>query len=360
MWGSVLNMSKTVILSTCNMKNNDDWLDDYLMEDAPANVALYLGIWISLRNNTWNQHYNKTLSKARKAFFFLRSIGLRRQCLPPEESIALFKILILPKLTYGAEVIMPSEAVVRKVDAFLGYCVKSLLGLNYDSSTQEALWEANVPSFEFQLKMARLRFHWKLTKGPLSARFGTSYKEGNFLYDANIPLLEEWKAYREVPLIPGKYAWKHWLSEACVLLRRSAVSKECPFFFALKPNECVSTRILSIHPIPRAALLRGRHLLPESLDCTCGKNGFSDQPVHVLTECVLGDVYPKRMALQIRACMIFPNQDFGVKASLYRTLVGGGEPAAGHAQEYARLLEAVCTLLLDSGLGMDMGNATLT
>ena len=161
-WGSVLNISKTMLLSNTPVSNVDKWLESLQMDDAPCNVARYLGMWISLKNSSWNQHFNKTISKAKSAFFYLHAKGLKPGHINAQEAINLFKILIIPKLTFGAEVILPSDGAIKKVNAFLGFATSLILGIPLSVPPCTVLWEADIPDFKLQLEVARLRFHRKM------------------------------------------------------------------------------------------------------------------------------------------------------------------------------------------------------
>ena len=346
-WGSVLNISKTVILSTTKIANEDDWLDDYLMEKSPANIARYLGVWISLKNYSWNQHFDIVISKARKAYFYLKTIGLRKECLSAIESIFLFKVLILPKLFFAAEVILPSEAVMSKVDNFIGYCVQDLLGIPFNASAKTALWEANLPSFKHQLYSARLRFHWKISREP---KYQDVYAQGNYLYDANSKILLEMNLTTSSLQATGKFTWKSTVRKAIDHHRQAVFKLQCPGFAVLKPNLVINSELLNLKAMLRMHLMNARHSLGTPYQCTCKPSICLNQSLHLLTECTRADVLPRRTALAIQLLMRQPNLDLTDSATTYLTLIGskqaepsGAKPMFGFLSDVAVFLSAFGT-----------------
>jgi hypothetical protein len=147
-WGSVLNIDKTQILTQDSFCSHEHDLSLRNLPKEKIDVAKYLGVWITLKNSTWNQHYNKVLSKARRTFYDLRQIGLRPECMPPTEIISLIKVLVIPQLMYASEVLQPSEAVIKKVDSFLRQMAKKTLLIPESHSNNSVLWEAGLMESE--------------------------------------------------------------------------------------------------------------------------------------------------------------------------------------------------------------------
>jgi hypothetical protein len=357
LWGSVLNIDKTVILSTTKLKNEDDWLENYLLLDAPNNTAQYLGLWLTLKNDTWNQHFDRTIAKARKAFYHLKSLGLRKECMPATESVSLFKLLILPKLTFALDVIIPSEAVIRKVDNFIGFCVKQLLGIPYSAPTITALWEANILSFGLQTELAHLRFHWKLIQGPRSHRFSSLYTQGNFLYNWNMTLCVKWNVSCDKPAIVGKYSWKSKLSKHCTPVRVALLSEYCPGFLCLKPDPNPVSTVLALTDCFQLAIMRARHSLASPSKCTHCYSLTMNHAFHLLMECNDSTVFPGRVALTIGLKLSCPSIQNSTPIFLFRTLIGGPSPD-GHVT--ADFLKTVCSHLITYGLSLEIGHQSLT
>ena len=96
-----------------------------------------MGVLISLKNNTWNQHYNIVISKARHALFELYAKGLKTECVTAEEAVSLFNKIVVPILNYGAEVLTPSTGAIVKINNFLGFCAKLMLGIPLSTRTEQ-------------------------------------------------------------------------------------------------------------------------------------------------------------------------------------------------------------------------------
>ena len=312
-WGSVLNIDKTMILSTENLKNHGEWLQALEMEDAPVKIARYLGLWISLGNSTWNQHFKKIITKAKKSFFYLHSKGLRNGHIEPNEALELFKILIIPKFTFCAEIITPSASVINKVNDFFALAAKHMLGIPMTASTQTVLWEANIPDFSLQLDMAKLRFHRKLLVGENIAQSKNLYRKGNYLFDGNQKVLQkwdgalsthnaQWKNLFASPHKPSKPIWKSLLNKALSTLRTSVFRTKHPSFFNLKPRQGICDAIFNLNVLAQKVILRARHNIDVQKQCPyphCKRSWAYSSSKHYLTECLRPEVISSRVGLTL-------------------------------------------------------------
>ena len=311
LWGSVLNVDKTMILSTDKIKNDGQWLLETGMEDAPTNLAKYLGLWISLDNSTWNQHFAKTISSAKKSFFYLHAKGLKKGHIEPSEALTLFKLLIIPKLTYCAEVIIPSEAVISKVNNFFALAVKHMLGIPMSAPTQSVLWEADITDFSLQLEMAKLRFHRKMVVNNPHISVSTLYCKGNYLFDSNQALLEKWdptltyhsstwKNLFSTPNSPSKTTWKNLLKKALQTRRISLFKTKLPSFYNIKPIPEIYTTLLKLPLTSQVTMFRARHCIAPLSHCpVCKPSGIYSSSKHYLTECTRPDVLASRIGLSM-------------------------------------------------------------
>ena len=307
-WGSVLNIEKTAVLSNKPLQASTEWLQDLNLTEAPKTVAKYLGVWISLKNLTWNQHFDKAISKARKSFFYLHAKGLKQGHIEPREAIELFKILILPQLTFGIEVLLPSDPVIQKVNNFIGFALKLMLGIPLTAQSETVMWEANIPDFSLMCELARLRFHRKMVVDPTSSPVSRYYKQGNYLFDANTLLLErwdyalsshnsQWRTLFNTPLKPSKGAWSFLLKRALGLKRQDLLRSNCPLFFQMKPTENLFHQLFKLPTLSLSPLLCARHNVDLGTTCSCDKSIVSSSSVHLLTECLQPDVTASRIRL---------------------------------------------------------------
>ena len=54
-WGSVLNLSKTKVISNKSLKGIEKWTDELGITQEQHTVAKYLGVWVSVKNLTCNK-----------------------------------------------------------------------------------------------------------------------------------------------------------------------------------------------------------------------------------------------------------------------------------------------------------------
>ena len=273
--GAVLNIEKTDVLSNSPASATQQWMSAHGIDGKPPTIAKCLGIWITLKNNSWNQHYKKRIRKTKKAFFFLQSRGLRHDQTTAQESIFLIQKLLTPILLHAAEVLTPSTAVIQKVNNLIAYMVANTLGIPCKHlNHHKILWEANIPDFALQLQVAQLRFHRKLICGDSAAK--AFYCKGNFLWDHNQLTLQNWNpAWCDLTkaTFPSKLKWKQLLSENLHTRRLALLAEHAPSFLQIKPLPSIcdtlfSTRITSC---TRGLILRARHdqLLPEQAISLC-------------------------------------------------------------------------------------------
>ena len=282
--GSVLNLDKTCILTKENLSKHHCELEIRGISSQQDNVARYLGIWVTLHNQTWNQHFNKVLSKARRTFYELRSLGLRPECLHPPEIIKLIKILLLPKLLYALEVITPSEPVIDKVNKFLYLVASKCLGIPGDSPPPSSLWEAGISDFRTLAEKQALRFHHKILLG--HTWITDLYKPGNYLYDRNQALLTRWfPCSKHTVTKLTKHQWKHLLNKREKQIAFEEMSNKHPAITTLKPLLEIDSLILQMPLHHRKALLAARNApLSRPEKCRCGKN-TTNLHYHILTDC---------------------------------------------------------------------------
>ena len=79
--------------------------------------------------------------------------------MPMEKTIEVLQKLVFTKLTYAAESIIPSDAVITKVDNFISEAIKSTTHIPWETSNEDTMWEAGMPDFSTLLQQAKFRFH---------------------------------------------------------------------------------------------------------------------------------------------------------------------------------------------------------
>jgi len=329
-WGTVLNIDKTCILSTKNLKNKNNWLKKLNMTNAHKTLTRYLGVHLSLKNDTFNQHFEKAISKARKTFFQIYSQGLKKECVSPPEALKLYKILVLPQLTFALEVITPSTGVINKVNDFLAYTLKILLGIPLTASNETAMWEADVPDFQIQNDLSKLRFHRKILLNPL--KYVDVYKPGNYLYNINQHILSQWGLsetgeFKSLPTL-SKFSWKSILSKHTSIQRIKLMQCTNPAFLNIKPKIGTINHLLHLRPAERCTILMARHAIPSQHPCThCPQKPWYQPAFHYIFECTEPTIQKERVVLLLECyshlgnnASLLPNHD------LFPILIGKPSP----------------------------------
>jgi hypothetical protein len=133
---------------------------------------------------------------------------------PMEKTIKILQKLVFTKLTYAAEVIVPSDAVIKKVDNFISEAIKSTTHIPWETSNEDTMWEAGTPDFSTLLQQAKFRFHYKMSSPKYSNNKSQQYYiKGNYLYDHIIPQITQSfgemnsEQYKE-KINKSKWCWK--------------------------------------------------------------------------------------------------------------------------------------------------------
>jgi hypothetical protein len=297
-WGSVLNLKKTEIITNQSLKEHRWWLKENKMPTEPSNLTKYLGVWISIKNDTWNQHYDKVLQSARKTFFLLKCRGLRSECVSPMESVELVKSLVIPKLLFAAEVLTPSHAVIKKINKFIAYMAKMLIGLPMGSNDETAMWEANMEDFSVQLERAKLRFHRKMILSR-TGRLKASYGPGNDTFDHNKEVAGKWfpgMTEKEISLTK-KFRWKKMLTGEEERQRQALMKEQNPRFLSFNPIPGAKSLVLGLDSTLRRPLLIARHEAYTQCQCDCGFGSEASPSFHYLLRCRKDGVFASRCVM---------------------------------------------------------------
>ena len=320
------------------------------MQDAHSNLTRYLGVHLSLKNNTFNQHFDIAISKARKTFFQIYSQGLKKECVSTPEALRLYKILVLPQLTFALEVITPSEGVIKKVNDFLAYTLKILLGIPLTASTESVMWEANVPDFRIQEEQAKLRFHRKILLNPL--KYVNVYEPGNYLFDINQTILQKWDlinsgSFRSTPTV-SKYSWKAILTKQAIQQRTKMMRTVNPAFLDIKPVTGVFQHLFQLRTDQRSALLIARHCVPSQNPCThCPQKPWYEAAFHYMFECTHPTRQSNRVVLLLQ-CLDLIGTNFNQQSHQETFKVMIGKPCHYLRHKDTTLLRDVADHLLSS------------
>lgn len=210
----------------------------------------YLGI-VFEEGGRWRLMSAQTVAKARRGWCALLSAGVGGQGLGSDSSCRLWKAIILPVLTYGAEVWWPARSDMSRLDRVLNFGARSCLGLPARAASAAARGDLGWLHADEWLAIRRLDFAGKLALLPphrLSGRVATVarnvdsewHRETRRLlvrFGLQLPQLqhpqryrEEYKAWRQrVHSAVWMEASKRWWEEVLRLpkLRIYAAVKEC-------------------------------------------------------------------------------------------------------------------------------------
>ena len=100
--------------------------------EIKTQAMTYLGITIT-PTGSWKPHIEKTLRKAETKFHILQKEGVKWGAIGHPTNITLIQKLIIPIITYGAEIMRLTEAETRMVNKKIAKFFKTIL--NMDSYT---------------------------------------------------------------------------------------------------------------------------------------------------------------------------------------------------------------------------------
>ena len=139
--------------------------------------------------------------------------------MPMEKTIKILQKLVFTKLTYAAEVIVPSDTVIKKVDNFISEAIKSTTHIPWVISSEDTM-QAGMPDFTTLLQQAKFRFHYKMSSPKYSNNKSQQYYiKGNYLYDHIIPQISltfgdiDSEQYKE-KINKSKWYWKKEINTA--------------------------------------------------------------------------------------------------------------------------------------------------
>ena len=155
-YGLTFNAEKTICgvigkLHLCNMPS-------LYMNDIPLRVEknfTYLGAQLGNGGNV--DHVNTRISKARKSFYSLQSIGMHDTALHPKTNAHLYNTSIHPCLIYATHAIALTKSDVKVMETAQGNILKSAMGLPKFSRTSPLLKALGVQSISKTIDILSLK-----------------------------------------------------------------------------------------------------------------------------------------------------------------------------------------------------------
>ena len=306
-WGSVLNLNKTLILSNRKTNQLNKWMEEHEIKKDQLNKtsAKYLGVWISMKNNSMKTHYKHVMDKARRTMYFLKSRGVKKECLNMSETTDIIKKLILPMLTYACEVIIPSQPTINKINGFVASIVSEMTHIPKTCNPMSILWEANIECFETILAKAKLRFYFKI----INAKSTSTYKyliPGNYLHDEIQTILKKLNSEHLTPKfiklqceqkLMSKLKWKMWVKQVGATLNYQVTKQHNIQFLSMKQSHDICLWLQNIPTKHLRAFLTARHNAWMPMACPCTREPIDNFNLHIFMECTHTDVIYEQLAL---------------------------------------------------------------
>jgi hypothetical protein len=125
------------------------------IDGSPVEIVdetLYLGVKINSRfQNHFKTHADYVISKAHKSLFAIYSLVRNVGCLPPRSALKLFDSLVVPVMTYAAEV-WYTDAAMKRLEVLQNNFVRYVLGVR--RSTPLLAIYGETGRFPLQLKFS--------------------------------------------------------------------------------------------------------------------------------------------------------------------------------------------------------------
>ena len=152
-----LNASKTEVVLTTKGRYNECMLELVGQEVVTQKEAKCLGVWWRYDLSPLKS-VEESISKARRAFFALGSIGAFHGKLNPLTGRSLFETFVMPTLLYGCETWILSESHLQILESFQAEIGKRILGLSKFHSNTSTLIGLHWPSVKARILIRKLKF----------------------------------------------------------------------------------------------------------------------------------------------------------------------------------------------------------
>jgi hypothetical protein len=244
------------------------------------------------------------IAKTRRCVYFLVSRGITSKFTPISEIILLFRKIILPKLLFGIEVMIPSEAVIKQVNNFMAEALYAMTMIPKGDDPKDALWEAGIDTFEIELMKAKLKFHFKLSDdNPFPVK--DLYTSENYLWIHIEQILTQvdLEKYNSVQLkemvsagTMKKWKWKKITNEALHGYANKDTKSRNPKLYDLKPHLHACEWLDKLSQRTCHLVLSGRRNTDKGkYTCKCGPQVIQNVVNHVLNECTVPELQISRL-----------------------------------------------------------------
>ena len=148
-------------------RRNTDELKKWLRKNklTTQDSLKYLGLTITL-NNTWTKHTEHILKKIRNKHDSLKLRGLQWKYLKPLTNINLIKKILIPIITYGAEIMTLNKTNKEQINKKIARIYKDTLDLDSFTPTDWILWEIDQQKIETIILERKLNYWSKILTQP--------------------------------------------------------------------------------------------------------------------------------------------------------------------------------------------------
>jgi hypothetical protein len=309
-WGSVLNLHKTKIISNRNLTTLKTWMTSMgINTEKGQSKAKYLGIWASVRPNSCLSHYQFAVAKARSTIRKLKAVGVRVGCIQVDEGLDLLRKLVWPQIAYAAEVLCPSESVIKMVNEFLRDAIKEVMPVHKECDPSVALWESGMDDFEMILIKAKLKFHFKICDGSKPSGVRKYYVQDNYLRKEIDDILTKLKLSVYSPEFITKESggkkpfvskgiWKNIVTKGAERDRKNRLRAINPRIISLKGEKGLEEWMKQVSVGNLRAFLNTRHDMWGRLTCQCDSIERDEMVKHFLAGCSNVETIISRIAMK--------------------------------------------------------------
>jgi hypothetical protein len=330
-WGSVLNLNKTLILSNRSKQPITKWMEEHEIKQDQLNKtsAKYLGVWISMKNTSMKTHYKHAMDKSRRTMYFLKSRGVNKVCLSMAEVVDIIKKLILPILTYSSEVLCPSQQTINHINFFISSMISELTHIPKHVAPMSILWEANVQCFETILAKSKLRFYFKMITSKVTP-MQKYLVPGNYLYEEIQSLLKNAKSEHLTPQfikeqtelkIMTKWKWKQWVKKVGLDFNYQTVKQHSIQFVSMKPTHEICPWLPNIPVKYITSFYTARHNAWPKMICPCTQEPIQNMNIHIFNDCSHNEIMFDQLALAQHIDDMLQQKDLGHLSQVVRTQI---------------------------------------
>jgi hypothetical protein len=242
------------------------------------------------------------------------------------DAVDIIKKLILPILTYAAEVICPTQHTIDQINLFIASMICEVTHIPKHCTPLSVLWEVDVECFETILAKAKLRFYFKM----INSKNNQLYKyllPGNYLHEEIQSILGKLKSEHLTPEhmkihfeqnILTKWGWKQLVKKMGREYNYNIIKQNNIQFSSMKPTHYICEWIEQIPKRYISSFYTARHNVWPHMECPCTQGPIVNVNLHIFSECSHAKLLCDQLALSQHIDEVLEQKNLGYLSQVTR------------------------------------------